>query len=430
MEREFFISFTFIFIIVIIILICWIIKLKDETKKKNYVQEKLELSEEKHRVLFDIAPVLLDAFDENGKVILWNKECEKVFGWTLNELQEHKKPISLFYDDENIQNQVLEDLTKESKEYKVWFPKRKDGKNLVVKWANIRLPNGELIHMGYDITEQKENEKLLEQNTLTLEFAKNELEILNNSLEKRIKSEIEKSTKQQALIMEQSKLVQMGEMIQNIAHQWRQPLSQINSTLMLLDVYLNKKNCMNDVVEEKISEIEELTSYLSHTIDDFQNFFKPNKHKTLFKISDALHKSLNIVKGQIDFHKIEIVDNINKDLEINGQKEELQQVLLVLINNAIDALVLNKISNPKIVFGNILENNILTIIVEDNALGIKEENLKRIFEPYFTTKYKSKGTGVGLYIAKMILQNSLYGDLSVENINDGARFKIKLEGVL
>ena len=249
-------------------------------------------------------------------------------------------------------------------------------------------------------------------------------------MEKRIKSEIEKSTKQQALIMEQSKLVQMGEMIQNIAHQWRQPLSQINSTLMLLDVYLNKKNCMNDVVEEKISEIEELTSYLSHTIDDFQNFFKPNKHKTLFKISDALHKSLNIVKGQIDFHKIEIVDNINKDLEINGQKEELQQVLLVLINNAIDALVLNKISNPKIVFGNILENNILTIIVEDNALGIKEENIKRIFEPYFTTKYKSKGTGVGLYIAKMILQNSLYGDLSVENINDGARFKIKLEGVL
>ena len=125
MEREFFISFTFIFIIVIIILICWIIKLKDETKKKNDVQEKLELSEEKYRVLFDIAPVLLDAFDENGKVILWNKECEKVFGWTLNELQEHKKPISLFYDDENIQNQVLEDLTKESKEYKVWFPKRK-----------------------------------------------------------------------------------------------------------------------------------------------------------------------------------------------------------------------------------------------------------------------------------------------------------------
>ena len=93
-------------------------------------------------------------------------------------------------------------------------------------------------------------------------------------------------------------------------------------------------------------------------------------------------------------------------------------------------MVLNKISNPKIVFGNILENNILTIIVEDNALGIKEENIKRIFEPYFTTKYKSKGTGVGLYIAKMILQNSLYGDLSVENINDGARFKIKLEGVL
>ncbi len=426
--QEEFLKSTILFSIffgIVIIFIYWIIKLRDETKKKQDFQRELELSEEKYRELFDIAPVLLNAFDENGKVVLWNKECEKVFGWTLEELQKYENPISLFYTNEEIQKELLASKM-EKNEYKVWYPKRKDGKILVVKWTNITLPNGDIIHIGHDITEQIENEGLLKQNGLTLRFAKNRLEELNNSLEKRIKKEIEKSTKQQALLMQQSKLVQMGEMIQNIAHQWRQPLSQINSTLMLLDAYLNEKNCMDEKIEKGISQIEDVTSYLSHTIDDFQNFFNPNKQRTLFKISDAIQRALNIVQGHINLKNIEIVNNISSELEIYGQREELQQVLLVLINNAIDAFDMNNIVNSKIIFDMISKNNEVIIIVEDNALGIDEKIIERIFDPYFTTKYKSKGTGVGLYLAKMILQNSLNGDLSVENGKEGAKFKIKL----
>lgn len=426
--QEEFLKSTILFSIffgIVIIFIYWIIKLRDETKKKQDFQRELELSEEKYRELFDIAPVLLNAFDENGKVVLWNKECEKVFGWTLEELQKYENPISLFYTNEEIQKELLASKM-EKNEYKVLYPRRKDGKILVVKWTNITLPNGDIIHIGHDITEQIENEGLLKQNGLTLRFAKNRLEELNNSLEKRIKKEIEKSTKQQALLMQQSKLVQMGEMIQNIAHQWRQPLSQINSTLMLLDAYLNEKNCMDEKIEKGISQIEDVTSYLSHTIDDFQNFFNPNKQRTLFKISDAIQRALNIVQGHINLKNIEIVNNLSSELEIYGQREELQQVLLVLINNAIDAFDMNNIVNSKIIFDMISKNNEVIIIVEDNALGIDEKIIERIFDPYFTTKYKSKGTGVGLYLAKMILQNSLNGDLSVENGKEGAKFKIKL----
>ncbi|QKF73154.1 PAS sensor-containing two-component system histidine kinase [Aliarcobacter faecis] len=427
MQEEFLKStiLFYIFFGIVIIFIYWIIKLRDETKKKQDFQRELELSEEKYRELFDIAPVLLNAFDENGKVVLWNKECEKVFGWTLEELQKYENPISLFYTNEEIQKELLASKM-EKNEYKVLYPRRKDGKILVLKWTNITLPNGDIIHIGHDITEQIENEGLLKQNGLTLRFAKNRLEELNNSLEKRIKKEIEKSTKQQALLMQQSKLVQMGEMIQNIAHQWRQPLSQINSTLMLLDAYLNEKNCMDEKIEKGISQIEDVTSYLSHTIDDFQNFFNPNKQRTLFKISDAIQRALNIVQGHINLKNIEIVNNISSELEIYGQREELQQVLLVLINNAIDAFDMNNIVNSKIIFDMISKNNEVIIIVEDNALGIDEKIIERIFDPYFTTKYKSKGTGVGLYLAKMILQNSLNGDLSVENGKEGAKFKIKL----
>ncbi|WP_198306439.1 PAS domain-containing sensor histidine kinase [Arcobacter vandammei] len=418
----------FIFFGIVVIFIYWLIRLKDEINKKKTAQKELEISEEKYRVLFDIAPVMLDAFDKNGNVVLWNKECEKVLGYSFEEIKEHKNPLSLFYVNKEVQKEAILDIIKEGKEPKIWYPRRKDGKILVVKWINLTLPNGEIIHMGHDITQQVENEGLLEQNSLTLRFAKKRLEELNNNLEKKIKIEIDKNTKHQALLMQQSKLVQMGEMIQNIAHQWRQPLSQINSTLMILDAYLNQKDCMDENIDMKISQIEELTSYLSKTIDDFQNFFNPNKQKTFFKVNDAIEKSLNIVRGHINLGNIEIINNITDNFKIYGQKEELQQVLLVLINNSIDAFELNNIINSKIIFDIISESEKLVLIIEDNAMGIDEKIINRIFEPYFTTKIDSDGTGIGLYMARMILENSFNGQITVENTTFGAKFEIEIRG--
>lgn len=266
----------------------------------------------------------------------------------------------------------------------------------------------------------------LKKTSQELIVAKKELEELNNSLEERIKIEIEKNTKHQMILMHQSKLVQMGEMIENIAHQWRQPLAQINSSILIIDAVLTKRQFCDNLIEDKLLEIESFTAYMSKTINDFKGFFNPNKKKTIFTIDEAMKRSYDILKGSIKVHDIKVDINIPKELKCNSHLGDLQQVLLTLLNNAIDALVSNKIKNARIVIQASLKNKNIIITIEDNALGINEKIIHKIFDPYFTTKHKSQGTGLGLYMAKMIIESGLNGTLNMENKNQGACFTIKI----
>lgn len=391
-----------------------------------YWNLKLKESEAKFRTLFDIAPVFLNSFDKNGKIILWNKECEKAFGWTFDEIKNKKDSLSLFYDDPKVCEDVMKSFENISDSFEEWHPKTKNGETLILKWANIKLPNGEIINIGLDITQQRNYEISIREKALELKVAKSQLENLNSSLEKRIEDEIKKNTKQQHMIMQQNKLAQMGEMIENIAHQWRQPLAQINSSIILIDAILEKHNFKDTLVENKLTEIESLTSYMSKTISDFKNFFNPNKKKTIFNVEEAIQKASDILKGLINSHHIQIEINIEKDLKINSYLGELQQVILIIINNSIDAFIHMNIHFPKILINAYTDNESLVIHIEDNALGINSDLLDKIFEPYFTTKHKAQGTGLGLYIAKMIVENSLLGFLSVENKQNGACFTIKI----
>ncbi|MDN5101959.1 PAS domain-containing sensor histidine kinase [Aliarcobacter butzleri] len=391
-----------------------------------YWNLKLKQSEAKFRTLFDIAPVFLNSFDKNGKIILWNKECEKTFGWTFDEIKNKKNSLSLFYDDPKVCEDVMKSFENISDSFEEWHPKTKNGETLIVKWANIKLPNGEIINIGLDITQQRNYEISIREKALELKVAKSQLENLNSFLEKRIEDEIKKNTKQQHMIMQQNKLAQMGEMIENIAHQWRQPLAQINSSIILIDAILEKHNFKDTLVENKLTEIESLTSYMSKTISDFKNFFNPNKKKTIFNVEEAIQKASDILKGLINSHHIQLEMNIEKDLEINSYLGELQQVILIIINNSIDAFINMNIHFPKILINAYTDNESLVIHIEDNALGINSDLLDKIFEPYFTTKHKAQGTGLGLYIAKMIVENSLLGFLSVENKQNGACFTIKI----
>lgn len=391
-----------------------------------YWNLKLKESEAKFRTLFDIAPVFLNSFDKNGKIILWNKECEKTFGWTFDEIKNKKDSLSLFYDDPKVCEDVMKSFENISDSFEEWHPKTKNGETLIVKWANIKLPNGEIINIGLDITQQRNYEISIREKALELKFAKSQLENLNSSLEKRIEDEIKKNTKQQHMIMQQNKLAQMGEMIENIAHQWRQPLAQINSSIILIDAILEKHNFKDTLVENKLTEIESLTSYMSKTISDFKNFFNPNKKKTIFNVEEAIQKANDVLKGLINSHHIQMEINIEKDLKINSYLGELQQVILIIINNSIDAFIHMNIHFPKILINAYTDNESLVIHIEDNALGINSDLLDKIFEPYFTTKHKAQGTGLGLYIAKMIVENSLLGFLSVENKQNGACFTIKI----
>ncbi len=256
----------------------------------------------------------------------------------------------------------------------------------------------------------------------------NKIEDLNNNLENKVLEEVEKNRKKDEIMFHQKKLAQMGEMINMIAHQWRQPLSAIGVTTQNLDLHLD----INDTVDKKlfkneISLISEYIKYLSQTIDDFRNFFRDDKDKENILFEDIVNNALKIIGKALKSNNIEVETSFNSNKKINIYKNELSQVVLNLIQNAEDAIVDNNIKNPKIII-EIQESKLgQTLSIKDNAGGIKDDILNKIFEPYFSTKKNKNGTGLGLYMSKIIIEDHCRGSLSVENIEDGVEFKISLE---
>ncbi len=252
---------------------------------------------------------------------------------------------------------------------------------------------------------------------------------LNIELKRRVNEEVEKSRDKDKMISHQGKLIAMGEMIENIAHQWRQPLSQVNSAVLIIDDLMYQKNYRDPEVEAKLLEIESLTKYMSNTIDDFKNFFDSNKEKKTFILNDAVHNAISILKGTLNSNNINIEFNTYFVYRFCGYQSELQQVVMTILNNAIDVLVQREIESPKIVVDIKKSANHFYITFEDNAGGVDDKIINKIFEPYFTTKHKAQATGLGLYMSKMIIEDSLEGTLEVSNKNQGAEFKICLEAV-
>ena len=232
--------------------------------------------------------------------------------------------------------------------------------------------------------------------------------------EKFKKYQYEKS-KQQNIIAQQSKMAAMGEMIGHIAHQWRQPLSSISvsSTGMKLQKELNILD--DNTLIEGLNQINKSAQYLSETIDDFRNFYKPNKNKSEFRIQDTIEKVINLIDSQFKFNKVLIIKNI-ADIKINNYENELIQVIINLLNNSRDELIKKDSNYEKLVFISVSksEKNIL-IEIKDNAGGIPLDIIDRVFEPYFTTKEQCKGTGIGLYMSKEIVNKSMNGNIDVKN---------------
>lgn len=249
---------------------------------------------------------------------------------------------------------------------------------------------------------------------------------LNKELSMRVAHELKNSSEKDKMIFHQSKLVAMGEMMENIAHQWRQPLSQVNSCVLVIDDTLDEHGICNEVIEGKMQEIESLTQYMSNTIDDFRNFFDQHKKKGSIIIEEIIEKTLEVLKGKIELYNIKLIVDFRLAHECYTHFNELQQVFLAILNNAIDVLVLNNIENPSIKIEIKKDEDTLLITLCDNAGGISEEIMEKIFEPYYTTKHKAQGTGLGLYISKVIIEDSLGGRLKVKNNFSGACFIIEL----
>jgi len=239
--------------------------------------------------------------------------------------------------------------------------------------------------------------------------------------------------KQKKLLEEQSKMVSMGEMIGNISHQWRQPLSVISTGAT--GIILKKEyDMLKD--EELISicnSINENAQYLSKTIDDFKNFIKGDREKTIFNIGDSVKTFLHLVEGTIKSNEINIIKNINEDIKINSYSNELIQCFINIFNNAKDALK-NIKTNRYIFISYFMKDNNIVITFRDNGGGIPNDVLPHIFEPYFTTKHKSQGTGLGLHMTYNLIVNGMNGTIEAHNVDyeynneklTGAEFIIKL----
>ncbi len=253
-----------------------------------------------------------------------------------------------------------------------------------------------------------------------------ELEELTHTLEKRVNDAIEKNRQNEQILMQQSKLAAMGEMIGNIAHQWRQPLTRLSLIVQNISIaYENNKLNKGFIKKSEKSALEQI-EFMSNTIDDFREFFAPNRDKELFCIEDILKEALKLQSASIKHNNISLNLEIQHCLKVYGYKNEFAQVILNIINNAKDAFIERDIKNRKIWIKTIKIDNYINISISDNAGGIDEKNIDSIFEPYFTTKFKSMGTGIGLYMSKVIIQKHMNGTISVKNIKDGAQFTIKI----
>ena len=244
----------------------------------------------------------------------------------------------------------------------------------------------------------------------------------NKTLQIKIEEEVEKNRKKDQQLIQQSRLAQMGEMISMIAHQWRQPLSAINSAAIAINfkAQLNKLDAQELI--EMSDKISSFSQHLSATIDDFRDFFKPNKEKKQVTYNEIIESVLNIVETSLKNCNITVIKEMHSEIVFNTYANELKQVILNLIQNAQDILLEREISNPTIVIKT--EENSLS--VSDNGGGVPSEIIEKIFDPYFSTKTEKNGRGLGLYMSKMIIQEHCGGELRVENIGDGAQFTIQL----
>ena len=242
----------------------------------------------------------------------------------------------------------------------------------------------------------------------------NRLKIMNKKLAIRIKKELDKHQEKDRILAQQQKMVAMGQMIENIAHQWRQPLSVISTSASGLKLKKQLNILEDEELIKSIEQIVDTAKYLSDTIDDFRYFFKPQKDKTKFSLAKNIEKSLSFLEATLKENSIK-VEFEYEDIDIIAYETELIQVFINIINNSKDAFIEKKIED-RVIFISIKKfPNRILIEIKDNAGGVEEDILDKVFEPYFTTKHQYNGTGIGLYMSNQIIKTHLNGDIFMKN---------------
>ncbi len=345
------------------------------------------------------------AIDGSGKITTYNTQAEKIFGWSKKEMLGTREVL-----------RIIPDKYK-SAHLKASMEFLKTGISSGVMGKSHELEairkNGEVFPIKISIGSKH--------------IPKNVIVVANIS-------DISKEKDQELLLNQQSKMVAMGEMIGNIAHQWRQPLSIISTASTGMKMQKEYNILTDEEFATSCDAINDNAQYLSKTIDDFKNFIKGDRTKNIFNLEDDINSFLHLVEGSIKNNNINMILNIDSSISIDGYQNELIQCLINIYNNAKDILKENKIKNKLIFISTFIQNNQAVTQITDNAGGIPEDIISKIFEPYFTTKHQSQGTGLGLHMTYNLIVDGMGGTIEAsnktykhENIEyTGAEFKISL----
>ncbi|BAF70185.1 CheR family methyltransferase [Nitratiruptor sp. SB155-2] len=362
---------------------------KKEEMLQNY-QKKLLLEQEKLKTIIDESQNII-LLANRSHIFLANKKFFTFLGIRNLEQLKEKMVYEFFEEDSPLFQKVkkekwMEYLKKHPEEAHEVYLKDKNGNKRIflIKVSQTSIDKKRIVTLT-DVTEMKRKDLLL---------------------------------------IQQSKLAAMGEMIANIAHQWRQPLNLLSLLITNLQVSFQNNHLTEDKFEEFYEKSNEIIQNMSKTIDDFRNFFSTHKVKVKFRLKELIEDTKKIVLPALEQNHITLKEDI-KDIELFGYKNELMQVLINVINNAKDAIKERKIQYGQIILSNKIERKYVYFYVQDNGGGIEPEILDKVFEPYFTTKFKSHGTGLGLYMSKMIME-AMGGDIILENEGDGVKVTLKI----
>lgn len=301
--------------------------------------------------------------------------------------------------------------------------------------AHVEIPrDDEIGHLSFSFNRMVD---ALQQSRARLENYNQELENkvaerthaldeLNRTLDQRVRDEVAMRKEQEQLLIHQSRLAAMGEMIGAIAHQWRQPLNALSLVLQNIGMQYRMGQLTDESMQRLQEKGESMVKRMSTTIDDFRNFFKPNKQAEPFRLREAIDSAAAIVDGMFHNHNIALEIDCDASLEVTGYQGEFSQVVLNILGNAKDAILETGPAAPLIRIEARDQGDSIRIDFTDNGGGIPPEILPKIYEPYLTTKETGKGTGIGLYMSKMIVETNMGGRLSASNVEGGARFTVTL----
>jgi len=253
-----------------------------------------------------------------------------------------------------------------------------------------------------------------------------EMEELNGSLEARIDQAVNELRQKDQMLILQDRRAIMGEMINNIAHQWRQPLNILGLYVQELLIFYDTGDFSRELLAGNTDKGMHVIQQMSQTIDDFRNFFRPDKEAITFSVNQVIAQTVSLINKSFQEQGIIIVIHSESDPRANGYPNEYAQVVLNILMNARDALIGNNLDDALISIRVSEENNTSVVTISDGAGGIAEEIIDRIFDPYFTTKGPDEGTGIGLFMSKAIIEKNMGGRLTVRNYGSGAEFRIEV----